>query len=134
MNTVKAFIKTYLGTLLLSYIYLILIHKQFESSEINTLIFIILFANMPACIIYFIGVLWPFHFLFKSRIAALSLKEAIHKYMIYFTLIPLVLLSICLVISTESSKSAMQFSLLLIDATALIYLGFLHTLKYRTQL
>lgn len=129
---IRAFIRSYLGSLLFSLLYLIMIQKNFQQHEVYMIMIVLCFANLFACFAYFIGILWPFYFLLKAQLALLTLREAVLKYLFYFAIIPVVLCTLFISIYIENSTSGMQFSVLMIDASALIYLGFIHSLKSKT--
>jgi hypothetical protein len=133
MNTIKAFVKTYLVSMLFALLYLAIIQNCFQKSEVWMIMIILFFANLLACFAYFMGVLWPFYYLLRPSLSLLTLHEAVQKYLIYFAIIPFILCVILIILGIESKLSAMQFSMLVIDASTVIYLGFIFSLKNNTK-
>jgi hypothetical protein len=134
MNTIKAFFKTYLVSMLVALLYLAMSQNYFQKSEVWMITIILFFANLLACFAYFLAVLWPFYFLLRSKLSLLTFREGVQKYLIYFAIIPIILCVIMIILGIENIISAKQFSVLLIDVTTVIYLGFIYSLKNNIKL
>jgi len=119
--------------MLFALLYLAIIQNCFQKSEVWMIMIILFFVNLIACFAYFMGVLWPFYFLLRPSLSLLTLHEAVQKYLIYFAIIPFILCVILIILGIESKISAMQFSMLVIDASTMIYLGFIFSLKNNTK-
>jgi hypothetical protein len=82
---------------------------------------------------YVIAILLPFGFLFKAPIASSTFNNAIHSYLFYFALLPLLMCIICIGVGLDNVNEGVQFSLFAVDFSSIIYLGLIHFLKYKTQ-
>jgi len=133
MDALKTICKTYLGSLAIAYLYLLLNHEMFESGEIKFISFLLLVVNMLFSIGYVIAILLPFGFLFKPGLASSTFTKAINNYLFYFSLLPLLMCIICIGVGLDNVNEGVQFSLFAIDFSGIIYLGLIHFLKYKTQ-
>jgi len=133
MDVLKTIFKTYLGSLAIAYLYLWLNHERFESGELQIISVLLLLVNMLFSIGYVIAILLPFGFLFKAPIASSTFNNAIHSYLFYFALLPLLMCIICIGVGLDNVNEGVQFSLFAVDFSSIIYLGLIHFLKYKTQ-
>jgi hypothetical protein len=133
MDALKTIFKTYLGSLAIAYLYLLLNHEMFESGEIQFISFLLLVVNMLFSIGCVIVILLPFGFLFKPSLASSTFTKAINNYLFYFSLLPLLMCIICIGVGLNNVNEGVQFSLFAIDFSGIIYLGLIHFLKYKTQ-
>ena len=132
MYVVKTILKTYVLSVLMGIIYLSLIHHNFETNEIRYIVLALLIVNMILCVAYVVVILLPFHILFKGFICTCTFKEAVNKFLFYFTLLPLFFIGCCIAFGMESIKLGLQFSMLAFDISSIIFLGFIYSLKYKT--
>ena len=91
-----------------------------------------LVLNFIACAIYYLGILFPFYFLLEKHIAALTFQEALHKYLFYFSLVPLALVGLSFYNGIPIFHFDLRFSLWAVNINSIIFLGFIHTLKNKT--
>lgn len=132
MNAIRTIFKTYLGTIIIGYIYLWLIHEKFQQQEIGIIMIVMLIANLVLTVAYVIGILVPFGLLFKPSITSSTFKEALNKYLIYFSLFPMLAICFCIGLGLQNLKDGIQFSMILINPVCIIYSGLIHFLKYQT--
>jgi hypothetical protein len=132
MYALKTIFKTYLGSLAIAYLYLWLNHERFALGEIQIISVLLLLVNMMFSIAYVIAILIPFGFLFKARIAASTFNKAIHSYLFYFALLPLLMCIICVGVGLDNVNEGIQFSLFAVNFSSIIYLGLIYFLKYKT--
>ena len=132
MYVVKTIFKTYVLSVLMGIIYLSLTHHNFETNEIRYIVLALLIVNMILCVAYIVVILLPFHILFKGFICTCNFKEAVNKFLFYFTLLPLFFMGCCIAFGMESIKLGLQFSMLAFDISSIIFLGFIYSLKYKT--
>jgi hypothetical protein len=132
MKTCIGFFKTYFGSIGIGYLYLGLINWAIGDINLKFILIVLLVLNFVACTIYYLGVLIPFYFLLKKRLATLSFKEALHKYLIYFSLVPLALVGLSFYNGIPYSQFGFRISLWAVNISSIIFLGFIHTLKYKT--
>ena len=129
MRTIKAFIKTYSGSMIIGQTYLAMISNSFDSNDVYMIMILLFFINLLGCVVYFMCILWPFYFLLSPKLASLNLKQAVHKFLAYFSVVPAFLCTLFIILFIDNKESAMQFSMLLLDVTTIIYLGFIFSLK-----
>lgn len=132
MNFIKIILKTYLVSCILSYIYLFLIHLYFADGEVIYVMMAIFFGNALLSVLYTLAILLPFNFLFKHIIEANNLNIVLHKYLIYFSLIPMFLIGMGIFFIVQDGNNGVQFTLLIFDLCCIIYTGLVQLLKYKT--
>jgi len=133
MNIIKCIIKTYLGSIAFSSLYLWLIHERFQLQESWFIIIVMLIGNIFLSAGYVIIILIPFAYIFKPMIATLNHQQAIHKYLFFFSLLPLFLLSVCIALGLKFVNDAIQFSLLCVNISSIVFIGFIYFLKHKTS-
>lgn len=118
---------------MLSYTYLFLIHPYFVNGEVQYVMMAIFFGNAFLSVAYTLAILLPFSFLFKHVIQANNFMTVLHKFLIYFSLIPLCLMGWGIYLITQHGSNGVQFTMLIFDLCALIFVGFIQLLKYKTS-
>ncbi len=132
MNFIRIIFKTYILSLLLSGAYLLLIHQQFEPNELGFVMLALLIGNGVLSVSYTIGILLPFSFIFKYLIEANEFKLNLNKLLIYFSLLPFILIVGNVTVLLEHTQSGIQFSILVFAVCSINYLGFIHLLKIKS--
>ena len=132
MNALKTIFKTYFGSLFFVSFYLWLIHDKLYENEVGLIIVVMIILNILLCTSYVLFILMPFGFIFKHKIATLNFKQAIHTFLFFFSLLPLFLFGINLIIGASNLKEGIEFSLLVLNLSSIIFMGFINFLKYKT--